>query len=68
MKDTYYDVKFITRQITPIILEKIQEDYNIQAHTVKEAIAIANDSIKEEIITMIKNIIVEYTSLYLDTH
>lgn len=66
MKDTYYDVKFITRQITPIILEKIQEEYNIQAHTVKEAIAIADDSVKEEIITMIKSIIAAYTSLYLD--
>lgn len=66
MKDTYYDVKFITRQITPIILEKIQEEYNIQAHTVKEAIAIADDSVKKEIITMIKSIIAAYTSLYLD--
>lgn len=66
MKDTYYDVKFITHQITPIILEKIQEEYNIQAHTVKEAIAIADDGVKEEIITMIKSIIAAYTSLYLD--
>ena len=66
MKDTYYDVKFITHQITPIILEKIQEDYNIQAHTVKEAITIADDGIKEEIIEMVKSIIAEYTSLYLE--
>lgn len=68
MKDTYYDVKFINNQITPIILERIEKEYNIKSHTVKEAVEIAADESKKDIIAMIKNIIAEYTSLYLDTH
>lgn len=68
MKDTFYDVKFIIGKLSPLILNELEINYNVEADTIKEAIKQLNADDREEALVLIKDMIREYTHIYISSN